>query len=223
MKRVAFTLAASLISLTALDAIAAPPVPVIKGTYAIGGSGTCITSKSGFDANTLQPILPPDVGNALPNVSSYSQQGTVTYNGDGTGTAQTHVLRANPVAWGWTNNGTPPVLLQGREVDAGGMVVLDFQSNFTYTVNADSTITTNVVGDIIGTETTGSRAGEQVTLDTDSRGFSGYVLNGAKVIELAVAVPTITTENFTPTDASQPPALTTYSVCERREVEYLLK
>ena len=122
MKQLGFMLSAVMMTYAAN---AAADSPFLKGTYSFTGTGVCLYPFGApFDANFLAPI------NGYYSVYSDSA-GTVTYNGDGTGTIQqtTLAIRLAPQL-----NVFQPGASSNRST-----------GSFTYTVNGDGSFTSNNV------------------------------------------------------------------------------
>jgi hypothetical protein len=113
----------------------------LKGEYAVVGQATCLTSWS---------VFPSDVTIDVRFVHTASAQGTVTFNGDGTGSGRIYsvditlpIYTPIPTFSSWASPVSPNVL--GRT----STNVVEFQ--FTYTVSPDGAITrtiTNLHGEI---------------------------------------------------------------------------
>jgi len=124
----------------------------LKGVYAVVGEATCLTSWS---------ALPPDVTIDVRFVHTASAQGTVTFNGDGTGSGQissvdvTHpIYTPIPTLSSWPSPVSSNVL--GRT----STNVVEFQ--FTYTVAPDGAITRTITN-LTGTITSGPSVGKTFT------------------------------------------------------------
>jgi len=124
----------------------------LKGEYAVVGEATCLTSWSEF---------PPDVTTDVRFVHTASAQGTVTFNGDGTGSGQissvdvTHPIYTPIPTWSsWPSPVSPGVL--GHT----STNVVEFQ--FTYTIAPDGAITRTITT-LQGTITSGPSEGKTFT------------------------------------------------------------
>ncbi len=124
----------------------------LKGEYAVVGQATCLTRWSEF---------PYDVTIDVRFVHTASAQGTVTFNGDGTGSGRIYsvditlpIYTPIPTWSSWPSPVSPGVL--GRT----STNVVEFQ--FTYTVSPDGAITRTITS-LEGTITSGPSAGKTFT------------------------------------------------------------
>jgi hypothetical protein len=137
---------------------------LLHGDYVSTGEGTCLVAlPPGFNAD----LTPIDGGFTL----SSSTQGVRTFNGDGTGTAQSRSVSV-------THPDTPVTL--------GGASSSDTQSSFTYTVAPDRTFIV-VSGPVTGTVLTGGRAGQTFTI---------LIARDHKSLTLASEEPTVEVQTF---------------------------
>lgn len=127
---------------------------LLTGIYIYSGPAACLFSQSGFNAN-LQPL-----GFAF--VQTYTVNGTLTFNGDGTGSVDATSVSVNQFA-------------------AGSVT---FQVNFTYQVNPDLTITIN---DLASTATN-VQTGE-ISSITESAPLEGRVSEDLRTIHVMHYVP----------------------------------
>jgi hypothetical protein len=124
----------------------------LKGVYAVVGEATC---------KTHWLVNPNDGTTSTYFVHSASAQGTVTFNGDGTGSGQissvhlTHPIYT-PIPMGsyWTPPFSPGIL--------GGTSTTDVVFEFTYTVSPNGAITRTLTT-LQGTFTSGPNAGRTFT------------------------------------------------------------
>ena len=143
--------------------IAGSAPPQLKGEYAFTGEATCLVAPHGFNPN-----LTPIDGNVFSN--SFSAQGVRTFDGHGNGTVEGILVFTVPPP---TNNPFPP--------DAGSD---SFSFQFTYTVDKDGMINTQIVpGSFIGTFLTGPRTGQTYTVDQFT--LTGMASKDKKVLTLA--------------------------------------
>jgi hypothetical protein len=124
----------------------------LKGEYALVGQATCLTRWS---------VFPPNVGTDVRFVHSASAQGTVTFNGDGTGSGRIYsvditlpIYTPIPDSSYWSSPVSDNVL--GRT----STNYVDFQ--FTYTVAPDGAISRTITY-LEGTITSGPSAGKTFT------------------------------------------------------------
>jgi hypothetical protein len=132
-----------------LPAVADP----LQGTYGFTGTGICLYALPDFLTGP-PPFVAPD--GVVPNSGYFTQyfdtQGTVTFNGDGTGTSKlfTQGFRLSPQ-------------LNIFDPFASASTLT---SSFTYTVNDDDTFTSNnVPGTFKGTTTAGAGVGGTFTIE----------------------------------------------------------
>jgi hypothetical protein len=128
----------------------------LKGVYAVVGQSTCVTSWS---------IFPTDVMTDVRFVHSSSAQGTITFNGDGTGSGRiysvdvTHPIYTPIPQWSyWPGSVTPPYppipSISENVLGRTGTNYVDFQ--FTYTVAPDGAISRTIIdGTFVGKITSG--------------------------------------------------------------------
>jgi hypothetical protein len=158
----------------------------LKGTYGFTATGICLYALPDF-LDIAVPFVAPD--GSAPNTGYFTQYfdnfGTVTFNGDGTGTSKLfgQGFRLSPQ-------------LNIFDPFAGSNAST---SSFTYTVTDDNLITNNVPGTFKGTTTVGFGAGSTFTID----GFpplTGQISKDRKTIvqgALTPAVETVTAQNGT--------------------------
>jgi hypothetical protein len=148
--------------------------PKLIGDFAFTGSAACLNSLSGFNPN-----FTPTTDQAFQH--SYSVEGIRHFNGDGTGT-----VRGTEVGI------VPP---------SGGLVGVNahssiFSFNFTYTLNADRSFTTDVVpGSFSGQYVTGPAVGQTYTVDNFTT-MVGLLSNDNKTFTLATTTTTVETITF---------------------------
>ena len=124
----------------------------LKGVYAVVGQATCLTRWLEF---------PEDVTIDVRFVHTASAQGTVTFNGDGTGSGRIYsvditlpIYTPIPTFSSWSSPVSPNVL--GRT----STNIVEFQ--FTYTVAPDGAITRTITN-LEGTITSGPSEGKTFT------------------------------------------------------------
>ncbi len=150
----------------------AGPDQLLKGDYAFTEEASCLVSNMGFNAD-----LTPQDGRF---VVSFSVQGVRTFNGDGTG-----MLQGRSVGFSHPDriSISPPAFAV-----LGGAFSNDFQASFTYDVAPDGTFTTQVTGQLTGTELTGARTGQTFAIDHFPE-LSGRISEDHKSLTLASAAP----------------------------------
>jgi hypothetical protein len=126
----------------------------LKGTYGFTATGICIYALPDFLANVGVPFVAPS--GAVPNSGYFTQyfdnQGTVTFNGDGTGTSKLFSMGFR----------LPPQLNIFDPFASSTAATL----SFTYTLNGDDTFTSNVMPETFeGTTTVGFGAGSTFTIE----------------------------------------------------------
>ncbi len=127
------TLMAGIVLIAVLPLSAQGARQQLNGTYSFTGEQACLVSPAGFTAN-LMPI-------AAASVQSASTHGLITFNADGTGTANfKELLIAHP----------PATLVAASAQQAS--------FSFTYTI-ADDGVLTFVIGTVTGTFVAGPYAG----------------------------------------------------------------
>jgi hypothetical protein len=159
---------------------------ILKGTYGFTATGMCLYALPDFLAGP-PPFVAPD--GSVPNSGYFTQYfdnlGTVTFNGDGTGTSEltSQGFRLSPQL----NIFTPFASASTST------------SSFTYTVTDDTLITNNVPGTAKGMGTIGAGAGNTFTTE----GFpplTGLISKDRKTIvqgALTPGVETVTAQNGT--------------------------
>lgn len=120
----------------------------LKGSYAFSASASCV-----FSSATLGPVYIPPLGftpNFVPighaSANSFSSNGVLTFNGDGTGSSTGRTITIGDPDPG----------------DSGATNGIDNSSNFTYTVADDGTFTF-AQGPITSTFVAGPRVGIQTS------------------------------------------------------------
>jgi hypothetical protein len=161
---------------------AAPPQ--LKGEYAFTGDGGCLTTTKGFD-----PLLTPKIVNGQEVwTSSHSVQGVRNFDGDGYGSVQVRVVSTSslPHAAAYSS---------------------DISFQFTYSVDKDGTISTEMVpGTFKGKVLTGPRTGQTYWQTPFS--LSGMASKDKKTLTLATESPEIETSYYSDMDVF-------YSICHR--------
>jgi hypothetical protein len=136
----------------------------LTGVYAVVGQATCLTRWS---------VPPSDVETDVRFVHSASAQGTITFNGDGTGSGRiysvdvTHPIYTNiPTGSYWS----PP--FSNNILGRTSTNVVEFQ--FTYTVSPDGAISRTIIdGTFLGEITSGPSQGKFFT--NNSFTLTGFV------------------------------------------------
>jgi hypothetical protein len=148
---------------------------MLKGRYALTGASGCV-----FSSASLIPVYVPPAGftpTFVPighaSANSFSRNGVLTFNENGTGTSATRVI-----AIGDPDPG-----------DSGATSAIDSSSAFTYSV-ADGGALTLVEGPITSTFVAGPRAGIQ-TLITNVPALVGYVSKDKKTLVLSSFEPAV--------------------------------
>ena len=171
----------------AADADPQPLNQLLHGDYVSTGEGTCLVAlPPGFNAD----LTPIDGRFTL----SSSTQGIRTFNGDGTGTAQSRSVSV-------THPDTPVTL--------GGAGSSDTQSSFTYTVAPDRTFIV-VSGPVTGTVLTGGRAGQTFTIDPFPS-LTGLISRDHESLTLASEEPTVEVITYSNGDVQ-------YRICHRSRI-----
>jgi hypothetical protein len=158
----------------------------LKGTYGFTATGICLYALPDFLAGPI-PFIAPD--GSVPNSGYFTQyfdnQGTVTFNGDGTGTIKlsSQGFRLSPQL-----NIFDPFATASTST-----------GSFTYTVTDDTLTSNNVPGTFKGMNTVGFGAGSTFTIE----GFppvTGQISKDRKTIIEAFLTPgveTVTAQNGT--------------------------
>lgn len=182
MKYASFVLLAVAATVWPLAASAASPQ--LKGSYAFSGMGSCLYSGAPFNSDTSPNVWPGfpfshPSGNGVFS-STFSVQGTRTFNGDGTGS------------------------LAGRAVEVIGppsinsrVNVEDFQARFTYTLDGNGGFSTQLVPGTFMSTSVSPISGQQV--QTDGILLNGLIGNNNSALSLAstdAAIETQTAQNF---------------------------
>jgi hypothetical protein len=162
----------------------------LKGNYGFTGEASCLTvsvpheSDAGFNSLFQPEIINTATGQRREvNVLSFSVLGIRTFNGDGTGS-----IRGTTVSTSFD----PTMGLGGFVRSANSN---EFEGQFTYEVDKDGFITTEIVpGSLVGKILNGPRAGQSLLV-------SGFALAGGasvdnKTLLLATAEPVIETVKF---------------------------
>jgi hypothetical protein len=139
---------------------------ILKGRYALTGAAACVFSNA-----SLSPVYVPPAGftpTFVPighaSANSFSRDGVLTFNEDGTGTSATRVI-----AIGDPDPG-----------DSGATSAIDGSSAFTYSVADDGALTLTE-GPITSTFVAGPRVGIQ-TQTTNVAVLVGYVSTDKKTL-----------------------------------------
>ncbi len=162
----------------------------LKGEYAFTGTGSCLVApgsdpgpgnptpgvplpNSGFNAN-FQPLV-----NATAFVASFSVEGVRTFNADGTGT-----IKGTSV--GINERPTPGPT--GFPSFPAGASSSTFEGSFTYVINSDDTIDTQLVGPLIVTAVPGPG-----TSSVDVPPLTGLISKDGNTLTLAHVAPAVET------------------------------
>ena len=158
--------------------IAGAAPPQLKGEYAFTGEGSCLIATAGFNPN-LTPILIDPTDKVFSY--SFSVQGIRTFDGHGHGTVE-----------GIAVTTLPPPTPSAFRPDASSH---SFSFEFTYTVDKDGTISTQLKPDsYTSTFLTGPRTGQTCTIDHFT--LSGVASNDNKVLTLSTPTTEVETHNF---------------------------
>lgn len=171
----------------------------LRGDFAYTGSAICVNSGANFA--TTPPTPPLGFANLAPIGSSFvstnSVQGTVTFDGNGTGSmVQQFVSLGNPGAAG----------------------VQDATNEFTYSVAADGTLTIDI-GPSFSTTVAGPSTGGQ-SLVTDVPTFTGRVSSDGKSLTFATSTPAVETVTRV---VPAPELVTTLRICHRIRIGIRIK
>jgi hypothetical protein len=159
----------------------------LKGTYGFTATGICLYALPDFLTNVGVPFVAPD--GSVPNSGYFTQYfdnlGTVTFNGDGTGTSKLFGQGFRP---------SPQLNIFDPFATASTST-----SSFTYTVTDDTLIGNNVPGTFKGTTTVGFGAGTTFTIE-NLPPLTGQISKDRKTIvqgALTPGVETVTAQNGT--------------------------
>ncbi len=162
---------------------------LLKGDYAFTGEASCLIALDGFDPTDLTPLSDSRF------VTSFSVQGVVTFNGDGTGARYGSTVS-------FTHSDRPVIL--------GGAGSDEFQASFTYDVAPDkTTFSTQLSAPLTGKFLSGLRKGQTYTIDKIP--LTGMISEDKKSLTLATDEPTIETQTFSNGDVH-------YRICHRSRV-----
>jgi hypothetical protein len=212
------------ISILALSIGSAAADPNIKGSYGFTGTAACIVAQGHVgDPNSDPPAPNPTPGVALANSGfnanlqvkdvqgsysrSFAVEGIRTFHGNGTGTVKGTVVgitvRPTPGPGGFPH--FPP--------SAGGA---DFKFDFTYTVNADGSWTSQMVPSSYSeTFTSGPRTGQTATVDAIPP-VSGMISRDGETLIAAHLTPIVETHTYSNGDVHP-------EICHRSRVFIKLK
>jgi hypothetical protein len=192
------------ISILALSIGSAAADPNIKGSYGFTGTAACIVAPGHVgDPNTPPPLPNPSPGVALPNSGfnaslqvkdvagsfsrSFAVEGIRTFNGNGTGTV-------NGTAVGIAVRPTPGP--NGFPHFPPSASSADFSFQFTYTVNADGSWTSQMVpGSYTETFTAGPRTGQTAVVDAIPP-VSGMISRDGETLIAAHLTPVVETHSY---------------------------
>jgi hypothetical protein len=211
-------------SILALSIGSAAADPNIKGSYGFTGTAACVVAPGHVgDPNTPPPLPNPTPGVALPNSGfnanlqvkdvagsfsrSFAVEGIRTFNGNGTGTVKgTAVGIAVKPTPG--PNGFPHFPPSASSAD--------FSFQFTYTVNADGSWTSQMVpGSYAETFTAGPRTGQTAVVDAIPP-VSGMISRDGETLIAAHLAPVIETHSYSNGDVDP-------EICHRSRVFIKLK
>jgi hypothetical protein len=166
MQRV-LMLSVSAAAMAAWAASAVADSPQLKGVYGFTGNDNCIATPNGFISSDLTAIPPA-------HIEPGAVGGTLTFNGDGTGTAtgSTTGIHFGPTL-SWADAAT-------------------FSFSFTYTVNGDGTFTGIASTPLTGTGTAGPTTGQPYSI-TNVPSFEGQISQSASTLTVATLTPTVET------------------------------
>lgn len=118
----------------------------LKGTYGLSGGGVCVLSNAVLSPVYIRPagFTPTFVPIGHASSNSFSSNGVLTFNEDGTGTLASRVVSVGDPDPG----------------DSGATCATDTSSNFTHSVGDDGTFTL-MLGPITSTFVAGPRVGIQ--------------------------------------------------------------
>src|SRR3989454_1191612 len=191
----------------------------IVGRYAVTGSGTCLSSSTGFAANLLPiifvppPVAPPIPGQTEPppppppmpatvlQVTSSSINGVRTFNANGNGTTVSTFTTVNY-----------PSYMPWGTVRIGGGSASTFEGTFTYTVDGDNLLIEE--DQPTGVITQGPLAGAQISTLGLPR-FVGKISKDRKTIVLTQE--NVVVEQNVITPFGQAPQITD-RICERHRI-----
>jgi hypothetical protein len=166
-----------------LASATAQPIPSpdsqLRGQYAATGEHVCLWATNGFDSNN-QPKLP-----TVSFSSSTSIEGTVTFNGDGTGTLDVTDVNISTIP-AFLNPPAPPILLTIPPSVSSDQV----SGSLSYEVTSRSTFTATAV-DLTGVFLTGPFAGQSFALNKIV--LSGKIATDHKSLSLTSIEPTVET------------------------------
>jgi hypothetical protein len=150
----------------------------LKGTYDFTATGICLYALPDFLTNVGVPFIAPE---GAYFTQYFDNQGTVTFNGGGTGSGQLTSMEFR----------LPPQL---NIFDAFANSTTSTFS-FTYTVTDDTLTTNNVLGTFKGTTTIGFGAGTTFTIE-NLPPFTGQISKDRKTIIEASLTPGVETVIF---------------------------
>jgi hypothetical protein len=165
------------------QAMAQANSPQLSGTYGFTGTYTCIGSPAAIPPNLVLTTPPVIFSDAV--------QGTITFNGNGTGTVSGSSM--------------------GVEI---GSPSFGFSStyglSFTYTINGDGTWTSKASTPVTGTGTGGALAGVPFTINNFPN-FTGQISRNGSTLTAATLTPSVETVTF----GGSPPL---NRICQRTHV-----
>ena len=208
---------------------AAASSPKLKGVYAFTGSAACLVSADtaptpsgagGFNGN-----LQPNSGSRVWS-TSFSVEGVRIFNGDGTGkikgTSVNITVPPTPAGFSCPGPGCFPP-------SAGST---NFEASFTYTVDNDGVLHTQLVGPLTGTTASGPGSpGSPVpggtvistTQEIDVPPLVGLIGDNAKTLTIAHLEPAVETVKQTQTTTLGTTVTFTPRICHRSRVLVKIK
>jgi len=148
---------------------------LLRGEYAFSGEAACLVSDEGFGAD----LTPVNTGAPFPFVRSFSVQGVVRFNGDGTATRVVRVVSIRH-----------PTATTG----VGSASSVDIEADATYQVAPDRSVTVETTT-LNGTVLTGPRAGQTFTIE-NFPDLVGLISQDHKTLTLAHREPTVETQTY---------------------------
>lgn len=161
----------------------------LKGTYGYTGSSACLAASLGFNDNHQA------FGTVSFGISS--DEGTRTFNGNGTGTFANRDASVNPPP-------TPPTAFLASASSSEG------SASFTYTVEDDTFTTQNVPGTDKGTVLSGPRRGQTFTIEGIPPS-TGLISANGRTLTTSILNPGVETITYSNGDII-------HRICERSRV-----
>jgi len=168
---------------------------LLRGDYAFTGEAACLASDEGFNAD----LTPINTAAPFPFVRSFSVQGVIRFNGDGTATRVVRVVSIRHPT------GTTGV---------GSASSVDIEADATYQVAPDRSFTVQTTA-LNGTVLTGPGAGQTFTI-ANFPDFVGLISQDHKTLTLAHHEPTVETQTYSGGDVFD-------RICHRSRIAIKLK